>query len=343
MPSDFTVIRYSRPKLKPHVYQSLMTYASRTLGFSDSDTAQFRLHCIDVHQQLGWVGLSAAFPQLKRATFYRWRKDYLGSGKRLSKLVPTSTAPTRRRTPMVAPVVVMELQRLRCEYPRLGKMKLKPLLDEFCLEQGLPVVSATTIGRTITRKHLFYTGKARYSHQSQRVRRLKCCPRADSLLAGYIQLDGVRIYDLDQYLYFLTAIDVVTKQVWVRPVPTFSSKHTAVFVQDIISGSPHPVHSIQTDNGSEFAGEFEQALVTLGVTHLRSRPRRPQTNGYIERFNWTLKDEFLFSHEEYFHDRNKLQSKLEEWLIFYHTKRVHQSLGYQTPHHYATTKGVAVS
>lgn len=319
-----------------------MTYASRTLGFDDSEPAKFRLHCIELYEQLGWEGVHVAFPELKRSSFFRWRKAYVASGKKLTSLVPTSTRPRRTRTSLTPPAVVEELKRLRQEHPRLGKMKVKPLLDEFCRMHGYTPVSATTIGRLIARRHLFYAGKVRRrSHGG--ASRLNHCPRSRDLAPGYIQVDGVRIYDLGRYRYFLTGVDVVTKQAWVSQVPSFTSTHAASFIRSILRTGRAPVHTIQTDNGSEFAGVFEATLKELQLTHLKSRPRSPQTNGYIERFNWTLKDEFLYSHEEYLDDTETLKAKLADWLSFYHTKRVHQALDYQTPHQYVTRKGATVS
>jgi transposase InsO family protein len=40
---------------------------------------------------------------------------------------------------------------------------------------------------------------------------------------------------------------------------------------------------------------FAQALDTLGISHRRPVPYRPQTNGKAERFNRTMIDEWAYS------------------------------------------------
>ncbi|MCS7199758.1 MAG: hypothetical protein NZ850_05360, partial [Caldimicrobium sp.] len=37
----------------------------------------------------------------------------------------------------------------RREHPRIGKEKLKPLVDRFCRERGIVLVAVSTIGRII--------------------------------------------------------------------------------------------------------------------------------------------------------------------------------------------------
>ena len=57
------------------------------------------------------------------------------------------------------------------------------------------------------------------------------------------------------------------------------------------------VKAILTDNGREFCGSerhaYELYLELNGIQHRRTRVRRPKTNGFVERFNGTVLDEFF--------------------------------------------------
>ncbi|MBC7330207.1 transposase family protein, partial [bacterium] len=50
---------------------------------------------------------------------------------------------------------------------------------------------------------------------------------------------------------------------------------------------------VQTDNGSEFVGEFEDFLRNKGIIHFYTHPKRPQENGYVERFQRTIQEYFI--------------------------------------------------
>ena len=54
--------------------------------------------------------------------------------------------------------------------------------------------------------------------------------------------------------------------------------------------------------------------------------RRPQTNGFVERFNRTVLDEFFRKafREKLYESVDHLQRDLDEWLIYYNRERPHQ-------------------
>ncbi len=55
--------------------------------------------------------------------------------------------------------------------------------------------------------------------------------------------------------------------------------------------------ALLTDNGTEFCGTpehpYELYLALCEIEHRRTKVRRPQTNGFVERFNRTVKEEFF--------------------------------------------------
>jgi transposase InsO family protein len=67
------------------------------------------------------------------------------------------------------------------------------------------------------------------------------------------------------------------------------------------------VDAILTDNGPEFCGT-------------------PRTNGFIERFNRTVLDEFfrIAFRKKYYESLETLQDDLDAWLIHYNTERPHR-------------------
>jgi transposase InsO family protein len=80
------------------------------------------------------------------------------------------------------------------------------------------------------------------------------------------------------------------------------------------------VERVLTDNGSCYRSRpFARVLHEAGVSHRRTRPYRPQTNGKVERFNLTLKWEWGYARP---YDTNASRiGALERWLHNYNYHR----------------------
>lgn len=325
------------------MYRSLMTTLNTILGFDTSEQAQFRFHVLKVFYEGGCGATNLVFPKLSRATLYRWKKSYEGSGKKLNSLIPKSTRPHKVRLMQTHPAIVALVTQLRKTYPRMGKNKIKLFVDQFCQRENFETIKASTIGKVIKRNKLFYAGKGsgRRQRKSAPKPRVRFCPKPGSTGPGYIQLDGVKFFYLDKYYYFLTAVDIVTKQAWVKLVSRANSRAASELLRDILETAYYKVHTIQTDNGSEFKAYFDQACSQAGLKHLFSFPKQPKTNGYVERFNWTIQDEFIFSYEDLLLYPEDFKKELATWLDFYNNLRPHQSLDYLTPYQYYQKGGLS--
>ncbi|MFI5270983.1 MAG: integrase core domain-containing protein [Candidatus Saccharimonadales bacterium] len=88
---------------------------------------------------------------------------------------------------------------------------------------------------------------------------------------------------------------------------------------------------VQADNGLEFSRYFERRLKARSILTRHSRLHRPNDNAFVERFNRTIQDECLGRYITYHTSTSFLQAKLDKYLEFYNTKRVHLSLQYRTP------------
>lgn len=91
-----------------------------------------------------------------------------------------------------------------------------------------------------------------------------------------------------------------------------------------------PVDAILTDNGREFCGKdthpYELYLELNDIEHRKTQVRRPQTNGFVERFNRTVLDEFfrIAFRTKLYESVEVLQVDLDAWLVHYNTERPHQ-------------------
>jgi transposase InsO family protein len=91
-----------------------------------------------------------------------------------------------------------------------------------------------------------------------------------------------------------------------------------------------PVGAMLTDNGREFCGTeshpYELYLALSEIEHRRTKVRKPQTNGFVERFNRTVLDEFFRTafRTKFYESVEQLQADLDEWLAYYNNQRPHQ-------------------
>jgi transposase InsO family protein/transposase len=90
------------------------------------------------------------------------------------------------------------------------------------------------------------------------------------------------------------------------------------------------VQELLTDNGSAYRSAVHAiACRTLGIRHLRTRPRRPQTNGKAERFIRTMLGGWAYG--AIYATSAERTAALDGWLWTYNHRRRHQAIGRQTP------------
>jgi len=91
------------------------------------------------------------------------------------------------------------------------------------------------------------------------------------------------------------------------------------------------VDTVLTDNGREFCGRevehpYELYLELCGIEHRRTKVRSPRTNGFVERFNRTVLDEFFRPalRRKFYGTVEECQQDLDAWLKHYNEERPHQ-------------------
>jgi transposase InsO family protein len=88
---------------------------------------------------------------------------------------------------------------------------------------------------------------------------------------------------------------------------------------------------LMTDNAWSYTlnRSLRELLTARAITHKRTRPHRPRTNGKVERFIQTLEREWAYG-LTYASSEHRRQA-LPYWLEHYNTRRPHSSLGGRSP------------
>lgn len=87
---------------------------------------------------------------------------------------------------------------------------------------------------------------------------------------------------------------------------------------------------IISDNGPQFvAKDFKEFIRLTGMTHVRTSPYYPQSNGKIERWHKTLKGDAIRPGQP--GSVEQARSLVARFVEHYNTVRLHSAIGYLTP------------
>src|SRR5271169_6182070 len=173
--------------------------------------------------------------------------------------------------------------------------------------------------------------------------------------AGFIHIDVKYLPPLNRRRsYAYVAIDRATRFVYLEILPDRRGQTAAGFLERFLASFPLEVHTILTDNGSEFTDRFavykkgkpedkpsgthpfDRACAAHTITHRLTRPFHPQTNGMVERFNRRLGDHLgrmpqnRAAHHRRFLDHAERDAYLLTFVADYNRTRL-RCLDYQAP------------
>ncbi len=132
----------------------------------------------------------------------------------------------------------------------------------------------------------------------------------------------------------------IPRDFWLRPwereaIVAYCNDHPTegdveIIIQRAREKYPEAKPRIISDNGPQFiAKDFKEFIRLCGMTHVRTSPYYPQSNGKIERWHGTIKRECI---------RPGTPLSLEEarrliagYVEHYNTVRLHSAIGYVTP------------
>jgi len=310
-------------------YDRLMKTLENSLKFDQSNPAKFRLHVLNHYYKYGWKPTTEAFG-VSKSTLYDWKKKYEQSKRKLLSLVPKKTRPKKVRQMTTDWRIVQFIHEFRKQHGNIGREKIKIFLDLYVVELEISPISCRTISKIIKRRNFFFDPVIKSKRKTKFSRdRSKKSPKVDQ--PGFIEVDCIILYINGLRHNFVCCIDIYSKFAHVKKVKTISSLQAKLAFQEFEKLSPHKVHTIQTDNGSEFFKSFHQYLEEQKIKHQFIYPKSPKINGVVERFNRTIQEEFINRNDEIYFDSEAFQVKLTKYLNWYNTKRPHVALNYLSP------------
>lgn len=218
-------------------------------------------------------------------------------------------------------------------YERFGE---KATYEAFSCKRGTIHVWKKRLEKSQGR--IYHNPSYSYKKANRKTKlRTRYAPKPEDL--GYIEMDTIILF-VDRIRYHIySAIDVRGKFAFSLLYKNLNSRNTVDFFKKFQIVYPVKITTIQTDNGLEFLGEFEQHLEKDTIPHVFIYPRCCRINGVVERYQRTLQDQFVYNNLDIIHNPTLFNKNLLEYLIFYNTQRVHKSIEKKTPIDYLLLTG----
>jgi putative transposase len=107
-------------------------------------------------------------------------------------------------------------------------------------------------------------------------------------------------------------------------------QHIEIILQRARESHPRVHPRIISDTGPQFmAKDFKEYIRLMGMTHVRSSPSYPQSNGKLERWHKSLKSECIGPNSPV--SLADARSLAESSVSEYNNERRHSAIGYMTP------------
>ncbi len=148
--------------------------------------------------------------------------------------------------------------------------------------------------------------------------------------------------DEDAHRDLCVGIDRASRWVYVEILGEKTALNAAGFLQRLVAKAPFQVQKVLTDNGKEFTdrfcatGErdptgrhrFDRACDSHDIDHRLIKPRHPQTNGMVERFNGRISEVLATTR---FDSAQSLADTLGRYVRLYNHQIPQRALGHLSP------------
>lgn len=255
---------------------------------------------------------------ISRKTGYKWLARYENEESMANRSSKPHQSPGR--TPEAIERAIVSA---RYEHPGWGAAKLHDIVSAM----GISAPSVRTINNILKRNGCINKEESLKHKGYIRFERGSCNELWQSDFKGDFPLqDGSRCFPLtilDDHSRYAIRVEAKLR------IEGVKDSFEAAFRE---YGMPKEV---LTDNGGCFAGfksgytQFERWLMDHDILPIHGRVMHPQTQGKIERFHRSMKDELLKWEE--FKTLDDIGNALKAWRHEYNHKRPHEALGMKKP------------
>jgi transposase InsO family protein len=164
---------------------------------------------------------------------------------------------------------------------------------------------------------------------------------------GFFHIDIAEVQTAEGKLYPYVGVDRTSKFAFAWLADKATTVTVRAFLDALAAAVPYKIETVLTDNGIQFADlpknrsgltarwrghPFDRACQAHGIEHRLTKPRRPWTNGQVERMNRTIKDATV--KRFHYDDHDQLRTHLQSFVAAYNFGRPLKTLKGLTPYEY---------
>lgn len=197
-------------------------------------------------------------------------------------------------------------------------------LTYMMLDEDIVAVSPATVYRVLSNAKLLGRNKVRLSKKGTGFKQPGAPHKHWHIDICYINIDGT-------FYYMCTIIDGYSRYIvhWeIREA--MKEVDVEIILQRAKEKFPGVSPRIISDNGPQFISkDFKEYIRFSGMTHVRTSPYYPQSNGKVEQVQKTLKNETIRKHAP--ETLDEAISIMGKYIEHYNNERLHSSIDYITP------------
>jgi transposase InsO family protein len=275
---------------------------------------------------------------VSRTTFYKIKKQLIQTG---------SLEPRIRRKPKMPNEIALSKKKLLLKFLKERPTRGPRFYAGEFKKQGIYVPQSTIwyylkrLGLNNRYRRLVYLEQLKDKEQPVTEKTLRCIQRhcqkiKHGLWPGHIiALDTFFVGHLKGVgrIYQITGIDLCSRYGWAKLY--LNKEHTSAI--DFVEQHLIPkffqngvdLESILSDNGKEFtAQKFRNLLIDYDIKQHFITKGTPLLNGYCERFQRTILEEFyqVVFRKRFFSNLTDLDKELQKYLVYYNFERLHFGL-----------------
>jgi len=259
---------------------------------------------ISITSFLAWLGMA-------NSTFYNWRDRY-GIQNRHNGVIP--------RHFWLEDWEKQAIIKYYIEHPDEGYRRLTYMM----LDEDIVAVSPTSVWRVLHGKGLLRRWNRKLSKRGTGFHQPSAPHKHWHIDVSYINICAT-------FYYLCAVLDGYSRYIvhWnIREAMTEAD--IEIILQRAHELYPRAEPRIISDNGPQFiAKDFKEFIRICGMTHVRTSPYYPQSNGKIERWHQSIKRECIRPGTPLsLEDAHRL---IDGYVDHYNNVRLHSAIGYITP------------